>query len=98
MQTERVTFLASPAVKARMMKRAEASGVSLGEYIRRKADEDDDITPEQEAELSTLAHELEQAMPEMREDIAAMRRSIGEARAAIAAYRAEKDSLRKVAA
>lgn len=65
MQTERVTFLTSPAHKAQLSQRAAANGLSMGEYVRRKTDGDDDITPQQEAELAALIAEVNNAIPKM---------------------------------
>lgn len=69
MQTERVTFLTSPDHKARLTKRAAANGLSMGEYVRRKTDDDDDITPQEEAELATLIAEINAAVPKMNASI-----------------------------
>lgn len=65
MRTERVTFLASPKFKASLTARATALGISTGEYIRRKVEDEDDLTPEQEAELAALVAEVNQAIPDM---------------------------------
>lgn len=65
MQTERITILASPAAKRQMAARASSQGLSLGEYVRRKALDDDDLTPEQEAELTVLNAEVREALPKM---------------------------------
>lgn len=66
MQTERVTILMTPHVKARVARRAAAQGISMGEYLRRKVEDDDDeLTPEQEAELAELIRQANIAIPEM---------------------------------
>jgi hypothetical protein len=65
MQTERVTFLTTPGTKASLAARAAAQGVSLGEYIRRRVENDDDITPQQEAELAALVEQVNEAVPRM---------------------------------
>jgi hypothetical protein len=67
MQTERVTILMTPDRKARVASRAAARGISMGEYLRRKVEEDDDeeLTPEQEAELAELIRQANIAIPEM---------------------------------
>lgn len=65
MQTERVTFLTTPGHKAALASRAAAQGVSIGEYIRRKTDDEDDLTAEEEAELSMLVAQINEAMPDM---------------------------------
>ncbi len=67
MHTERVTFLATPALKATLAARAAAGGVSIGEYIRRKVeDEDDQIEAEAAAELAAIVGELVEAIPDMK--------------------------------
>ena len=63
MQTERITILASPAAKRDMTDRANARGLSLGEYLRRRGLEDDGMTLEQEAELGMLVNEVNAAVP-----------------------------------
>ncbi len=67
MQTERVTFLTSRTGKAALARRAAAQGVSVGEYVRRKVEDDDELTPEQEAELAALAAEANEVIPKIRE-------------------------------
>ena len=44
MQTERVTYLTTPAQKALLARRAAAHGISMGEYLRRKAEGEDELT------------------------------------------------------
>ncbi len=65
MQTERVTFLTSSAGKASLAARAAARGISVGEYVRRKVEEEDELTPEQEAEFAALVAEANDAIPKM---------------------------------
>lgn len=65
MQTERVTFLTSRTGKAALVKRAAAQGVSMGEYVRRRVEDDDELTAEQEAELAALVAEANEAIPKM---------------------------------
>jgi hypothetical protein len=65
MQTERVTFLTSRTSKAALAKRAAAQGVSMGEYVRRRVEDDDELTAEQEAELAALVAEANEAIPKM---------------------------------
>jgi hypothetical protein len=65
MQTERVTFLTSRTGKAALAKRAAAQGVSMGEYVRRRVEDDEDLTPEEEAELAALVAEANAAIPKM---------------------------------
>jgi hypothetical protein len=72
MQTERVTFLTTPAAKAALCSRASARGLSVGEYIRRKVEEDDEMTPAQEAELRILIDAVNDAFPKMNASIDGM--------------------------
>ncbi|TPG10980.1 hypothetical protein [Sphingomonas oligophenolica] len=72
MQTERVTFLTTPDHKAGLARRAAAQGISVGEYVRRKTDEDDELTPEQEAELVMLVAHVNEAIPQMAATLDAM--------------------------
>lgn len=85
MQTERVTFLTSRDHKAELDAFAAGSGKSVGHVMREasswylaqeQADEDEALT--------LVVDELERALPRMQEDLAAIRASIAEARAAIA--------------
>ena len=70
MQTERVTILMTPSRKALVARRAAARGISMGEYLRRKVEDDDDeMTPEQEAELAELIRQANIAIPEMAESL-----------------------------
>ena len=69
MQTERITILASPTAKRQMAARASSQGLSLGEYVRRKALDDDDFTPAQEAELAALVTETNASIPRMQASI-----------------------------
>lgn len=66
MQTERVTILMTPERKAKVASRAASRGISVGEYLRRKVEDDDDeLTPAQEAELAELVRQANIAIPEM---------------------------------
>ena len=65
MQTERVTFLTTRKAKAAIAARAAARGISVGEYIRQKVEDEDDLTPEQEAELAMLVEQANETMPKM---------------------------------
>jgi hypothetical protein len=65
MQSERITFLASPEAKQALAARASASGLSIGEYVRRRALDEDEVTPAQEAELAALVAEVNIAIPRM---------------------------------
>ena len=68
MQTERVTILMTADRKALVASRAAARGISMGEYLRRKVEDDDDeLTPEQEAELAELVRQANIAIPAMAE-------------------------------
>lgn len=78
MQTERVTFLTTPERKASIAARAAARGVSLGEYIRSRIEDEDELTPEQEAELAALVEEANKAIPEMAAMLDNMSRTLRE--------------------
>lgn len=69
MQTERVTFLTSRTGKAALAKRAAAQSVSMGEYVRRKVEDEDELTAEQEAELAALVAQANEAIPKMQASI-----------------------------
>jgi folate-dependent tRNA-U54 methylase TrmFO/GidA len=69
MRTERMTILLSPSSKAAVSARAAARGLSVGEYVRRKIEDDEDLTPEQEAELTALVNEVNGAVPKMAESL-----------------------------
>ena len=78
MQTERVTFLTTPERKASIAARAAARGVSLGEYIRTKIEDDEELTPEQEAQLAALVDEANKAIPQMATMLDKMTRTLRE--------------------
>ena len=65
MQTERVTYLTTPARKALLARRAAAQGISMGEYLRRKAEDEDELTTDEEAALAALVAEVNEAVPKM---------------------------------
>jgi hypothetical protein len=69
MQTERVTILMTPAKKAALAARAAAQHMSIGQYVRRKVEDEEDLTPEQEAELALLVQEVNKAVPRMVEQL-----------------------------
>jgi hypothetical protein len=73
MQTERLTVLLSPSRKAIVAQRAAARGISVGEYARRRFDEDEDLTPEQEAEMAALVDQVNEAIPRMTASLDEMR-------------------------
>lgn len=64
MQTERVTFLASTAEKARLFRKAKTLGVSSSEVVRRALNRDDSDNDD-EAELATLVAEANIAIPKI---------------------------------
>ena len=66
MQTERVTFLTTPQGKAAIAARAAARGISVGEYVRRRVENDDEPADGEEAELAAIVEELVAAIPEMK--------------------------------
>lgn len=65
MQTERVTILMTPAKKAELAARAAAQNMSIGQYVRRKVEDEDALTPEQEAELAVLVAQANEAIPKI---------------------------------
>ena len=69
MRTERMTILLSPASKAAVSARAAAQGLSVGEYVRRKIEDEEDLSPEQEAELAALVDEVNAAVPKMAQSL-----------------------------
>lgn len=48
----------SPKAKASVPAGAAARGLSVGEYVRRRVEDEDEFTPEQEAELAALVDEV----------------------------------------
>lgn len=78
MQTERVTILMTPAKKAALAARAAAQHMSIGQYVRRKVEDEDDLTPEQEAELALLVAEVNKAVPKMEASLDEMSRTLRE--------------------
>lgn len=84
MHTERVTILMTPDRKARVAHRAAERGISMGEYLRRKVDEDDDeLTVAQEAELAELVRQANIAIPEMAESFDRMSAMLRKTRAEV---------------
>jgi len=65
MQTERITILASPAAKRTIAARASERGLSLGEYVRRKVLDDDELSSDEEAELAMLVEQVNLAIPKL---------------------------------
>ena len=100
MQTERVTYLTSAEQKAALETFAKARGESVGNvlreatrgYIAQPRDES-----EAQAELAALTAELEQSMPQMREDCDGIVDSLREMNERIEAFLAEKSRSRKAA-
>lgn len=78
MQTERVTILMTPAKKAALTARAKAQQISLGQYIRRKVEDEDDLTADQEAELAALVEQVNEAVPKMEASLDEMSRTLRE--------------------
>lgn len=83
MQTERVTILMTPERKAKLASRAASRGISVGEYLRRRAEDDDELTPEQEAELAELVRQANIAIPQMAESLDRMSEMLRETNADI---------------
>lgn len=93
MQTERVTILMTPERKGKVASRAASRGISVGEYLRRKIEDDDDeLTPEQEAELEMLVREANEAIPKMVESLDQMIETVRSTREGI------QDTLKQLAA
>lgn len=79
MQTERVTFLMSPARKAAIAAQAADRGISLGEFVRRKVEDlEDELSPQQEAELAVLVAHVNEAIPKMEAAFDEMSRTMQE--------------------
>ncbi len=98
MQTARVTILMTPDKKAAFDAVATKRGVSTGEFFRRAGDrEAQDNEGEKEAELAVLTRELEDALPQMREDFDETLKSLRAMNEMMEAYRAEKVERRKAA-
>ena len=90
MQTERVTILMSPERKAAFDAMANDRGESLGEFLRQAGDKLAAEEADKEVELAALTGQLEEAIPRMRADLAAMRDAVRAARSVIAECRAER--------
>ena len=93
LQSERVTYLTSAEQKAALEAFAKARGESVGNVVREAtrgyiAQPRDDS--EAEAELAALTAELEQSLPQMREDCDGIVDSLREMNDRIEAYLAEK--------
>lgn len=65
MQTERVTILMTPAKKASLAARAAAQHMSIGQYVRRKVEDEDELTPEQETAFAALVAQVNAMAPQM---------------------------------
>ena len=76
MQSERVTILMSAERKAMVASRAASRGISVGEYLRRKVEDEDELTPEQEVELAELIRQANIAIPAMAESLDRMSESL----------------------
>ena len=83
MQNERVTFLTTPAKKAALAARAAARHMSVGQYVRRKVEDEDELSPEQEAELAALVEQVNAAVPEMQASLDDMSRMLRETHAEV---------------
>lgn len=97
MQTDRMTILMDPKYKAAIAKLAAKRGVSTSEHVRNALDCYKVEADENEAELAALTGELEQALPEMREDFDAILASLRTMNDKIETYRAERLERRKAA-
>jgi len=65
----RLTVLLKDDEKAEWEARAARRGISSSEYVRRIVNDDERVTPEQEAELAALVAEANAAIPKMRESL-----------------------------
>lgn len=65
MRNSRMTVLLKEDEKAEWEARAARRGISSSEYVRRKVNDDDEITDQQEAELAALVTEANEAIPKM---------------------------------
>ena len=85
MQTERVTFLTTPAHKAALDAFANANGKSVGHVVREATTGyiAQGSRAEADLDLELLLPEAEAAIIAMNDDITAMRSMIADARAAI---------------
>jgi signal transduction protein with GAF and PtsI domain len=91
MQSERVTILMTPDRKARVASRAAARGISMGEYLRRKIeDEEDELTPAQEAELAVLVEQVNEAIPRMNASLDQMSETLRKTNMELDAFLREK--------
>ena len=84
MQTERVTFLTTPDQKAALDAFAASNGLSVGHVVREATSTYMAQEPADDEEVRALIMaDIERALPQMQDDLNAMRASIAEARAAI---------------
>ncbi|WP_174297647.1 hypothetical protein [Sphingomonas bacterium] len=85
MQTERVTFLTTPDLKAALDAFATSNGMSVGHVVREATTSyiAQEMAEEDEARMLVM-EEVERSLPRMQDDLNAIRASIAEARAAIA--------------
>ena len=72
MRTERVTVLMTLGEKAALSARAAMLGVSSGAVLRAGLDEEEQITAEEEVELTVLVEQVNEALPKMRASIDSM--------------------------
>ena len=61
-----------------MERKAALRGLSTGEFLRRKANEDEEISEEEEAQLAALVEEVNVAIPKMRQSLEKMSRTLRE--------------------
>ena len=65
MKTERIEFIGSQSLKAKLRKEADKAGISVGELIRQRFE-----PSEEERELTQLAAQLKKATAEATEELA----------------------------
>ena len=93
MQTARVTILMAPDRKAAFDALAAERGLSTGEFFRRAADREAiSDGGDKEALLAALTDELEESLPQMRDDFEASLDALRSMNDMMEAYRAEKAS------
>lgn len=86
MKTERVTFLAPPEFKLDLRRRASATGISVGELIRRQFAQP--ARGEEEEALQAAALELKAAVKQARAALSAAHREVADTLATLQTRRA----------
>lgn len=86
-QSARITFLATPAFKERLISLASEDGVSVAEFVRRRVlgEDEDQLSAEEQRELAMLVGEVGEAIPRINASLVQMSDTIR-------ALRAENDA------